>query len=123
MWMLLFLLFFQTTPAPCQTPTSPTQPPSLVVQVVDPDWYPIPGSEVTIKSLSAKAQSNSNHADQDGNAKFYALADGDYEIEIKEYGFKNGHVKHVHLFPVSTGSPTAYVQVQLQLSGQGVMVY
>ena len=119
MWLLLFLFVFQATPSPCQTQPVPTQPASLVVQVVDPNWYPIPDALVTLKPLDAGHDAVSNQTDDEGFAKFYGLTEGDFDIEIKEHGFKDVHLKHVHLF----ASPTAYIQLKLSLSSAGVTVY
>lgn len=122
MWMLLFL-FLQANPNPCQASPAVPQSPSLVVQVVDPTWLPVPGAEVTVKPLHGDAQSKSNRTetDKDGYAKFLVPGDADYSIEVKSYGFKRERMKNMHLFKPS--SSPAYVQLRLRLSGPFITVY
>jgi hypothetical protein len=125
MWLLLFLLLVQANANPCPAPPAHTQPPSLNVQVVDPNWEPIPGAQVMVKRLGEDAQLKSyrSETDKDGYAKFFVPSDADYGIEASSYGFKHGRVNHVHLFKAS-GSPTsAYVQLRLRLSEPGTTVY
>jgi len=85
MWMLLFLFFMQANPNPCQAPPPQTQSPSLIAQVVDPNWLPIPGAEVTVKPLRGDTQPKSNRAEtnKDGYAKFFVPGDADYAIEVR----------------------------------------
>jgi hypothetical protein len=125
MWMFLFLLFFQTGPNPCQDSPTQTQPPSLIVQVVDPEWLPIPGAEVTIKPPGGDAQTKSDRkaTDKDGYAKFFAPGDADYAVEAEKYGFKRARLNRVHLLKPSGSFPTAYVQLKMSLSGPGTTVY
>ena len=117
-WMLLFLLL-QASPAQRQGPQTPVGASYLIVQVVDPAWLPTPGIKVTFRPLDGKGQSESKRTDKGGNAKFLIPMDGDYIIEAKYPGFKN-NLKRVYLF--SRGE-TAYVQLQLSLSGPGTLVY
>jgi hypothetical protein len=114
--LLLLFLVFAADPRLHQCPPIPTEPPSLVVQVVDPAWLPVPGAEVSVKPLDAESQSDSKRADKDGCAKFFDLSGADYSIEVKLPGFKNGRLNRVHLPKRTDGSPTAYVQLQLSLS-------
>jgi hypothetical protein len=125
MWMLLFLSFFQTGSNPCQDSPGQTQPPSLMVQVVDPGWLPIAGAEVTIKPFRENAQTTSDRkkTGKDGYAKFFVPGDADYSIEVEMYGFNRGRLNHVHLFKPSDSSPAAYVQLKMSLSGPGTTVY
>jgi hypothetical protein len=125
MWMLLFLLFLQTSPKLCQASPPETGTPSLVIQVVDPAWSPVPGAEVTLKPLVENAHSKSNRvlADEDGYARFSIPGDADYAIEVKYDGDKNGRLRRVHLFKTSSAFPTAYVQVQLRVSGPKITFY
>jgi len=125
MWILFFLLLMQANPNPCQAPPAQTQSPSLIVQVVDADWLPIPGAEVTLKPLSGDAQlkSNRTETDKDGYVKFFVTVAADYAIEARLYGFKRESLKHVHLFKAAGSSRPAYVQLRLRLSGPGTTVY
>jgi hypothetical protein len=125
MWMFLFLFLFQTGPNPCHDSPAQKQSPSLIVQVVDPGWLPIPGAEVELKPLrgDAKTKSDRKETDKDGYAKFFAPGDADYDIEVEVYGFKRGRLNRVHLFKPSGSSSTAYVQLKMSLSGPGTTVY
>jgi hypothetical protein len=125
MWILLFLLFIQANSNPRQASPTPTQAPSLIVQVVDPNWQPLPSAKVTVKQIHGDAQSKSNPAetDKDGYANFTAPGDADYAIEADLYGFKRASVSPVHLFKSSGSSSTAYVQIKMRLSGPGIIVY
>ena len=125
MWMFLFLFFMQATPNPCQSSPALTQSPSLIVQVVDPVWLPVPGAEVTVKPLRRDTQlkSNRTETDKDGYARFLVPTDADYSIEVNLYGFKRERLKCVHLFKTSGSSAPAYVQLKLSLSGPGTTVY
>jgi len=97
----------------------------LIVQVVDPNWIPIPGAKVTAKSLGEKDQlkSNESDTDKDGYVRFSVPGDADYAIEAELYGFKRARISPVHLFKASGPSSPAYVQLKLQLSGPGTTVY
>lgn len=127
MWLLFFLFFTQANPNPnpCQNPLAQTQSPSLIVQVVDPNWIPIPGATVTAKPRegNGKLKSTQTDTDKDGYAKFSVTGNADYAIEAELYGFKRGHISLVHLFKASGSSSPAYVQLKLKLSGPGTTVY
>jgi hypothetical protein len=125
MWMFLFLFFIQANSNPCPPSPVQTQSPSLIVQVVDPLWLPVPGAEVTLKPLptGAKSKSNRTETDKDGDARFSVPGDADCSIEVKLYGFKRERLKRVHLLKTSASSAPAYVQLQLRLSGPGTTVY
>lgn len=122
MWLFLFLFLLQANPNPS---AAQIQSPPLIVQVVDPNWIPIPGAQVTIKTLRGGAQSQSNRSetDKDGYARFFIPRDADYDIEASLYGFKRGRVGHVHLFKESDSSTSAYVQLRLTPSGPGITVH
>jgi carboxypeptidase family protein len=120
--MLLLFLVFAAGPRLNQCPPIPTEPPSLVVQVVDPAWLPVAGAEVSVDPLDAKSQSDSKRADKDGYARFFKLAAADYSIEVKLPGFKPGRLNPMRLLKRTDGSPTAYVQMQLRLSESLTMV-
>lgn len=123
MWTLFFLLLLQGGPTPCQTPPAPTESPSLIVQVVDPAWYPIPGAGVTVRPLTGHSLPNSGLANNQGYANFSAPGDADYAIEVKKAGYKSARLRSLHLFKSSGPFPTAYVQIRLQVSGPTTTVY
>ena len=118
MWLIMLLLF-----ASHQSLPTATKSPSLIVQLVDPNWYPVPGAKVTVKPLSTIEESVVVHTDNAGYANFWVEADKDYAKEAKLAGFKTKRLEHMHLFKRTEATPTAYVQVQLQLSGPMTTVY
>ena len=113
MWLVMLLLL-----ASHQALPTTMNPPSLIVQVVDPAWDPVPGADVTVKMLNGKAESRVAHTDKDGYAKFWVKGDKDYAIEAKLPGFKTNRLKRVHLF-----KHTAHIQLQLKLAGPMTTVY
>jgi len=133
MWLIALLLLFSPQVAsdsnPCgrtSTP-KPTEPPFLVVKVVDPSWLPLPGAEVTvsIRSVTGKKESKVAYTTDDGDAKFWIPGDpgdADYTIEANYGGFKAKRRKGVHLGTHSSSSPTAYVHIQLP-AGPSIIVY
>jgi hypothetical protein len=58
-----------------------------------------------------------------GYAKFWVMAEGDYDIEAQLFAFETRRVKAVRLGKPSESSPTAYVQIQLPLAGRGETVW
>jgi hypothetical protein len=91
-------------------------PPTLIVEVVDPVWIPLPESEVTVKPARG-GSSKSAHSDDNGNAKFWVETGVAYTIEVKREGFNKKTVKHVFLAMPKPASPTARVQIKLEPSG------
>jgi carboxypeptidase family protein len=118
MWFVILLLFTSHRSLP-----RVVEPPSLIVQVVDPNRVPIPEAEIVVNSLSSNAESKTAHTNKDGNAEFWVKADADYVIEAKRQGFKTKRLKHMYLTKPSVTFPTAYVQFQLKLSGPSITVY
>ena len=120
MWMLVAFLL-QVTASPCASaPPVRTDPPTVVVQTVDPGWLPLPGVEVTLKPKKGKPEVA--RASNDGQARFWVPRDTDYSIEVKATGFKTVRIKTAH-FVNSSLFPTAYVQVQLHIAGPMVTVW
>jgi hypothetical protein len=120
MWFFALLLL-QVTGSPCAAAESArTDPPTVVVQVVDPSWMPLPGIEVVLtrKKGSREATRTSN----DGNAKFWVAQGAEYSVEVKYPGFKTVKMKTVEIGR-STPFATAHVQVRLKVSGPFVEVW
>jgi hypothetical protein len=113
--LLLFLgLGRAEQPIPCTEQEE--GPPTLIVEVVDPVWIPLPDSEVTVKPTH-EGSSKSAHADENGNAKFWLETGVAYTIEVKSQGFNKKTVKRVFIAKPKHASPTAHVQVKLEPSG------
>lgn len=123
MWLFVFVFLFAANPNLRQESPKPAQSPSLIVQVVDPAWFPIPGAEVKVEPLARGTQSYSTRTDKDGYAKFSVPADADYAIEAESHGFKNARLKRMHLFKPNATFPTAYVQLQQRVLESGTKVY
>ena len=113
--MLTFVLFVlglshSTTQAHAATDESP---PTLIVQVVDPVYIPLPESEVTVKPASGKGPSKSEHVDKDAYAKFWVETGKQYVIEAKSPRFKTKSLK-LTIGQPKPASPTAHVQIMLK---------
>lgn len=98
-------------------PTADEGPPTLIVEVVDPVYIPLPESEVTVKPASGKGPSKSAHADDSGDAKFWVETGVAYTIEAKTQGFNKRTLKHIFIATPKPTSPTAHVQIKLQPTG------
>lgn len=92
-------------------------PPTLIVQVVDPVWIPLPEADVTVKPYNGKGESKSARTDENGYAKFWVDTGADYTIEAKTVNFNKKILKHVFIAKPQPSSPTAHVQIKLQPSG------
>ena len=116
--MLSVLLLFLGLGSSSQpVPVAEEGPPTLVVQVVDPVWIPLPDSEVTVKPADGKGASKSAHADENGYARFWVETGVEYTIEAKTHGFNKKTMKHVFIAKPKQSLPTAHVQIKLQPSG------
>jgi len=81
----LLLVFFALAAPSKPRPFPPHEegPPTLIVQVVDPVWIPLPEAEVTVKPSSGKGDSKSAYTDANGYAKFWVDTGVDYTVEAK----------------------------------------
>jgi hypothetical protein len=107
--LLLLGLGHSATPAPRATDEGP---PTLIVQVVDPVYIPLPESEVTVKPVSG-GSSKSEHVDQNGFAKFWLEPGKQYLIEARTLNFKTKSLK-VPIGQPKAANPTAHVQIVLK---------
>jgi hypothetical protein len=109
-------------PGACRSTPPPTSsPPTLVVQVVDPVWLPLPGASVSI-SAKGRLQNCRAYTDSEGNARFWLARNTEYVAEAELAGFKKRRVKHMFIFKGSDSFPTAYVQIKLELAGRAITV-
>lgn len=99
-----------TTPA---YPATDEGPPTLIVQVVDPVYLPLPESEVTVTAVSGEKSSKTEHVDQDGYAKFWLERGKQYAIEAKSANFKTKSLR-VPIGQANVAKPTAHVQIMLK---------
>jgi hypothetical protein len=113
---MLTILLFVLGLGHCTTPTYPMTdegPPTLIVQVVDPVYIPLPESEVTVKPVSGASSSKSEHVDQNGYAKFWLEPGKQYVIEAQSPNFKKKSQK-VPIGQPKPANPTAHVQIMLK---------
>lgn len=115
--LALFLLSVAAVPQPVSLGANEEGPPTLIVQVVDPVWIPLPEADVTVKASSGKGESKSAHTDANGYAKFWVDSGTDYTIEAKTINFNKKILKHVFIAKAKPSAPTAHVQIKLQPSG------
>lgn len=113
--LILLLLSFANPAQP--TSANDDGPPTLIVQVVDPVWIPLPEADVTVKPSSGKGDSKSAHTDANGYAKFWVETGVAYTIEAKTVNFNKKTLRHVFIAKPKPASPTAHVQIKLQPSG------
>jgi hypothetical protein len=114
--VLLLFLCLGTAEQPISGTAQDEGPPTLIVEIVDPVWIPLPDSEVTVKPTHG-GSSKSAHADENGNVKFWVETGVAYTVEVKSQGFNKKTVKHVFIRKPKPDSPTAHVQVKLEPSG------
>ncbi|MGB7727384.1 MAG: hypothetical protein WBL50_05090 [Candidatus Acidiferrum sp.] len=115
--MLIVLLLFLGIGTTSPPMPAEEGPPTLIVEVVDPVYIPLPDSEVTVKAASGKGASKSAHADDSGYAKFWVETGVAYTIEAKTQGFNKRTLKHIFIATPKPTSPTAHVQIKLQPTG------
>lgn len=115
--LTLFLLLLSFTNPAQPASANDDGPPTLIVQVVDPVWIPLPEADVTVKPSSGKGDSKSAHTDANGYAKFWVETGVDYTIEAKTVNFNKKTLRHVFIAKPKPASPTAHVQIKLQPSG------
>jgi hypothetical protein len=113
--MLTILLFVlglghRATPPSVHTDEGP---PTLIVQVVDPAYIPLPESKVTVKPVSGEGSARSAHVDQNGYAKFWLEPPRQYLIEAESLNFKKKSLK-VSIGQPKAANPTAHVQIMLK---------
>jgi hypothetical protein len=113
---MLTILLFVLGLGHCTTPAYPTTdegPPTLIVQVVDPVYIPLPESKVIVKPASGKGSSKSEHVDQNGYAKFWLEPGKQYVIEARSPNFIKKSLK-VPIGQPKPANPTAHVQIILK---------
>jgi hypothetical protein len=113
---MLTILLFVLGLGHCTTPAYPTTnegPPTLIVQVVDPAYIPLPESEVTVKPVSGEGSSRSEHVDKNGYANFWLEPGKQYLIEAQSLNFKKKSLK-VPIRQPKPANPTAHVQIMLK---------
>jgi len=110
--VLLFVFAFNHIATRAHPATDET-PPTLIVQVVDPVYIPLPEGEVTVKPVSQKGSSQPVHVDRNGYAQFWVEPGKQYVIEAQAPGFKKKSLK-ISIGQPKPATPTAHVQIMLK---------
>ena len=97
--------------------------PSLVVQVVDSAWLPLPGLTVLVMSTSSCSSQNTSvrasvRTDSTGSAQFNVAGQVVYVVGIKKEGGFGTEPVCVHLTRQSEDRPTAYVQLRAKATNR-----
>lgn len=110
---------------PCVPAAEPKEPPTIIVQVVDPVWLPVPGAQIEVKQRARREIVQKARSDTEGRARFWLEGDAEYDIEAFYPGFRKARVHAVRLTraPATSPFPTAYVQIRLKLARTAVTVY
>jgi hypothetical protein len=109
----------------CAPAAKPQEPPTIIVQVVNPVWLPVPGAQVEIKQHARHGVVQKGSSDNEGKARFWLEGDAEYDIEVACRGFRKARVRAVRVTraPPTSSFPTAHVQIRLKLAGPTVTVY
>ena len=102
---------------------------TLVVQLVEPGWLPVPNVAVRVIEVTSCASHGRavpttiiRDTDKRGDANFEVSGSRKYRIEVlKEGGFAPARVC-IQLFEFVPSLPTAYVQLRLRVAGPAVVV-
>jgi hypothetical protein len=108
----------------CAQAPNPQEPPTIIVQVVDPAWLPVPGARVEIKQRARRRVVQKATSDHEGKVRFWLEGDAEYDIEASHPGFRRARVRAVRVTraPPASPFPTAYIQLRLKL-GPTVTAY
>ncbi len=117
---LLLVLAGSAKAAECDT-TKAGAPATLVVQVVDELWLPLPGAVVSARLRSDDTGCVKAFTDVEGNARLAVSKKGAYTIESSMVGFKTKRMKGVEVdTDVSKSIP--HVQVKLKVASSDVII-
>jgi hypothetical protein len=89
--------------------------PTLVVQVVDELWLPLPGAVVSARLKGSDASCISATAGSEGIARLAVSQQGSYDIEASMIGFKTKRVKGVGA-DANASKSIPHVQVKLKVA-------
>jgi hypothetical protein len=115
--LLWLLLLPQSAQSDCPAATqNPTRPISLVVQVVNHDWLPLPGAKIVVRNEThTEKPLYQETANQRGFACFELPEPPDstefYSVESRLPLFKDDRIKGVPI----TANSIRYVQLKLKL--------
>jgi hypothetical protein len=114
-WLSLAVIGMLASPRPRQDCVATSAlPATLVAQVVDELWLPLPGARVTIhehgKTLSICAT-----ADAAGFVRFSVTKAGTYDVEATMVGFKTARIKKVGV-DAHPDKSVPHVQIKLKVA-------
>lgn len=112
--VLLLLLAGSATASECAS-TKAGAPATLVVQVVDELWLPLPGAVVSARLQGEGTECVKAFADAEGIARLAAPKQGPYTIEAKMVGFKTKRVKAVRA-DTDASKSVPHVQIKLKIA-------
>ena len=116
---LLLLFAGSARGAACEA-TKAGAPATLVVQVVDELWLPLPGAVVSAR-LQGGAECVKAFTDVEGNARLAVSKQGAYAIESSMAGFKTKHVKGVQV-DADASKSVPHVQIKLKVTSADVTI-
>jgi hypothetical protein len=90
-------------------------PVTLVAQVVDELWLPLPGARVTIHEHGKTPSSACATADAAGFVRFSVTKPGTYDVEATMIGFKPARIKKVGV-DADPDKSIPHVQVKLKVA-------
>jgi hypothetical protein len=118
--VLLLLLAGSATPSECPS-TKVGAPATVVVQVVDEVWLPLPGAVVSARLQGDATQCVKVFADAEGIARLTVPKQGAYNIEATMVGFKTKRVKAVRV-DADTSKSVPHVQIKLKIASTDVII-
>ena len=123
MMLALIALIALQAVAPCNPTPRPVEPASLIVQVVDPVWLPLPGIELRLTPRGGGA-SQIVRTTTAGAVELWLPREREFKIEVKHPGFKSAKIEWVRTPPLAESGmyPTAQVQIRLALAGKPAQV-
>ena len=118
--VLLLLLAGSATASDC-APTKAGAPATLVVQVVDELWLPLPGAVVSARLQGEGKECVKAFADAEGVARLTAPKQGPYTIEATMVGFKAKRVKAIRV-DADASKSVPHVQIKLKIASTEVII-
>jgi len=90
-------------------------PTTLVVQVVDELWLPLPGAVVSAQVQGDASQCVTATADAEGIARLAVPKPGSYNVEASMIGFKTKREKRVYV-DADANKSIPHVQIKLKVT-------
>ena len=117
--VLLFFLAGSATASECVS-TKAGAAATLVVQVVDETWSPLPGALVSARLQGVGTDCVKAFTDNEGIARLTAPKQGPYTVEATMVGFKNKRVKAIRV-DADASKSVPHVQIKLKIASTDVI--